>query len=70
MWDVICHGTASSLVFISGKLDAANYITNVSIAVPYLRELVNPILQHYNARSHTARAATQFLKEAKVDILL
>jgi hypothetical protein len=44
MWDVICHGTASSLVFISGKLDAANYITNVPIAVPYLRELVNPIL--------------------------
>ena len=47
LYEYPCDATPTPLVFNEGNLNAAGYIANVleSIAVPYLRRLINPILQ-------------------------
>ena len=71
VWGAISYGSRSLLVFIAGNLNAAGYIANVleSVAAPYLRGLINPILQQDNARLHTTRVTAQYLDEANVVVL-
>jgi len=67
IWGGCWYGGKTSAVLIEGNLNGERYVNEIlsPVVVPTLQEN-NLILQQDNARSHTSRVATSYLREKNV----
>lgn len=72
VWGGICGQIKTQLVILRGNLTGQRYIDEVlrPVVVPFLQqEPRGTILQHDNARPHTARIVRDYLENANVTVL-
>ena len=70
VWGAISYNHRSELVVVQGNLTANRYIEQ--ILHPHLRPIINhqrELLQHDNARPHTARATVAYLARENINVL-
>lgn len=72
VWGGICGDQKTRLVVVQGNLNARGYIGQIlqPVVVPFLQNQPRGVLlQHDNARPHTARETRYFLQQNNVDVL-
>ena len=72
VWGGISITGKTRLVAIDGNLNAARYRDEIlqPVAIPFLRNMgANSILQDDNARPHRARIITDYIHNARINIL-
>ena len=71
VWAGISRNFKTDLHIVRGRLNAAAYRDNISqpIVVPFMRNNGLTLLQQDNARPHTARLTTDFLRQQVVNVM-
>lgn len=71
VWGGISRSGATQLVTVNGNLTAVGYRDNIigPVILPYLHQGNADVLQHDNARPHTARVTQDFLRQNNVQVL-